>query len=317
MKQYSIDGVFLQRFTTGLRRANLKAHKDRVLSHVQHAAERHGRTFAVMYDLSSMPTNSLQPVLADWKDLQNNRQITASSAYQYHKGKPVVAVWGVGFLERHIKGRYTLSVCERLIRGLKSCGCSVMLGVPTGWRTGIRDAVDDPQLLRIVQLADVLSPWTPGRYRTTTEATRHGRRIWTPDLQWCRSRRIDFLPVVFPGFSWHNLKGGAARLDQIPRQQGRFLWSQIVAARQSGARMLYIAMFDEVDEATAIFKCTNQPPVADGVQMLTYEGLPSDHYLRIAGYAGRLLRNEIELSDALQQTLPPQNRKSAAPTDTP
>lgn len=165
--------------------------------------------------------------------------------------------------------------------------------------------MDDPQLLNILQLADVLSPWTPGRYRNTLEATRHGRRTWTPDLSWCAERRIDFLPVVFPGFSWHNLKRGAARLDQIPRQQGQFLWSQIVAARQSGATMLYIAMFDEVDEATAIFKCTSQPPTADGVQLLNGEGLPSDHYLRIAGYAGRLLRDEISLSAALQQTAPP------------
>ena len=56
--------------------------------------------------------------------------------------------------------------------------------------------------------------------------------------------------------------------------------------------MIYVAMFDEVDEATAIFKCTNDPPTGDGAKFITYEGLPSDHYLKLAGRAGRLLRGE-------------------------
>ena len=77
-----------------------------------------------------------------------------------------------------------------------------------------------------------------------------------------------------------------AALDDIPRCGGRFFWSQIVAAKRAGAEMLYVAMFDEVDEGTAIFKCTNDPPTANGAKFVTYEGLPSDHYLRLTGLAG-------------------------------
>ena len=70
--------------------------------------------------------------------------------------------------------------------------------------------------------------------------------------------------------------------------------------------MLYIAMFDEVDEATAIFKCTNNPPASGGSKFLTLDGLPSDFYLRLAGQAGKLLRDEIPLietaSSAVQQS---------------
>ena len=51
-----------------------------------------------------------------------------------------------------------------------------------------------------------------------------------------------------------------------------------------------VAMFDEVDEGTAIFKCTNDPPTANGAKFVTYEGLPSDHYLRLTGLAGRVIR---------------------------
>jgi hypothetical protein len=61
--------------------------------------------------------------------------------------------------------------------------------------------------------------------------------------------------------------------------------------------MLYVAMFDVVDEGTAIFKCTNQPPLIDGDAFLSYEGLPSDYYLRLTGMAGKVLRGELSPSD--------------------
>jgi hypothetical protein len=109
---------------------------------------------------------------------------------------------------------------------------------------------------------------------------------------------MDFLPVVFPGFSWHNLKPQDP-LNKIPRLKGQFLWSQFAAAKQAGAAMIYVAMFDEVDEGTAIFKCTNDPPVGAN-PFVTYEGLPSDHYLWLTGEGGRLLRGER----AMQQAVP-------------
>jgi hypothetical protein len=57
-------------------------------------------------------------------------------------------------------------------------------------------------------------------------------------------------------------------------------------------------MFDEVDEGTAVFKCTNNPPTSPDAKFITYEGLPSDYYLRLTGKAGKLLRGEITLSNS-------------------
>jgi hypothetical protein len=74
----------------------------------------------------------------------------------------------------------------------------------------------------------------------------------------------------------------------------------------AGADMLYVAMFDEVDEGTAIFKCTNEPPTRDGVKFITYEGLPSDQYLRLTGLAGKVIRGELPATDEASLLAPVQ-----------
>ena len=291
MQEYGIDGAFLQRFAHGLRRDPDKQHKDRVLQHVRAAADQAGRSYAVMYDLTGLPTGGCKVVRDDWIYLRRAKKIAEDEAYQRHAGKPVVAIWGVGFNDGNKVRRYTLAECRELIEFLKQDGCTVMLGVPTGWRSLTRDSIDDPGFHDVLKLADIVSPWTPGRYRDLKGVDRHANEFWAPDIDWCHDHNLDYLPVVFPGFSWHNLRGDA--LNSIPRLKGEFFWSQIVAAKRAGCKMIYIAMFDEVDEGTAIFKCTNDPPTANGGVFSTYEGLPSDHYLKLAGKAAKLLRGEL------------------------
>ena len=293
MRDYGIDGAFVQRFANGLRRDSMRHHKNVVLSHAREGANCAGRAYAVMYDLSGLPAGGTTRVRDDWRMLRNKMHITEDSAYLKHKGRPVVAVWGVGFNDGIKPRRYSLEECRQLIEFLKADGCTVMLGVATGWREQKRDAMDDPELHAVLQKADIISPWTPGRYRDLEGVARHEREYWRPDITWCDEQGLDYLPVVFPGFSWHHLKGDV--LDKIPRLKGKFFWSQIVSAKRAGAEMIYVAMFDEVDEGTAIFKCTNDPPTGDGVPFVTYEGLPSDHYLKLAGKAGKLLRGELPI----------------------
>lgn len=308
MEEHGIDGVFLQRFINSLKRGNSLAANNAVLENVRAGARQHGRVYALMYDLSSLAPGQADVLIADWKKLLRDTRLTSDSAYLRHNGKPLLALWGCGFKDD--KPRPSLDDWRKIITFLKddkeSGGLAIMLGVPSGWRTLSRDAVADPALLELVALADVISPWTPGRYRTPQAAATHATTYWQPDIAWCRERRIDFLPVAFPGFSWHNMKPGAP-LNDIPRLQGRFFWSQITAAKRAGADMLYVAMFDEVDEATAVFKVTNSPPVGPGpgVQFVTYEGLPSDHYLRLTSFAGKVIRGEHAVAgDELPFPLP-------------
>lgn len=300
MREHGIDGVALQRFGNSLKRDNARVMRDKVLTSTRHAAKMHGRLWMNMYDLSSMGQGEPQELIArDWRQLVEQRRITDDPTYLHHNGKPVIAIWGVGFND---KRQYTLTDCAELIDRVSMGGrFSVMLGTPYAWRKQERDATRDPMLHGVLRKADILSPWAVGRLKTPEEAFERTEHLAT-DVAWCKDAGLHYLPVIFPGFSWHNLKkaqGEEAKLEQTPRLGGEFLWAQAEAARKAGAESLYVAMFDEVDEGTAIFKCTNNPPVGDS-PFLTYKGLPSDHYLWLTGQIANRLRQGADA--AITQT---------------
>jgi hypothetical protein len=288
MRDYGIDGAMVQRFVNGLRDPRVLKHNNSVLSHCREGANVNGRAYALMYDLSGLGANRINEVIDDWRTLRTQMKLGDDPAYLHHHGKPLVAVWGIGFND---KRAYTLAECRTLIEFLKADGCAVMLGVPTYWRELKNDSIKDAALHEVIALADVISPWTVGRYQSPEQAERQVQKVAKPDLAWCSDRKLDYLPVVFPGFSWHNMYG--APLDSIPRLRGEFLWSQFKANKAIGASMIYVAMFDEVDEGTAIFKCTNDVPVSPDAAFLTLVGLPTDYYLQLTGAGAKLLRGEL------------------------
>lgn len=298
MKEYGIDGVFVQRF--GVETIHVKDLRqcNTVLAHCREGANLHGRCYALMYDLSGLPEGGTQSIIDDWKVLLDRMRIGKDehdSAYLHHNGKPVVAVWGIGFNDGR---KYTLPECERLIDLMKDDpkhgGFTVMVGVPTGWRTLDADSINDPALHRVIGKADIISPWTVGRYASLKDVQAHAAKRWKPDLEWCREHKKEYMPVFFPGFSWHNLNPKSP-VDQISRRKGKFLWKQFVEARKAGVTMAYVAMFDEMDEGTAIFKCTNDVPTGAS-RFVTFEGLPSDYYVWLTGRGRELLRGEIPSS---------------------
>ena len=298
MQDYGIDGAFVQRFGRNTLLAKLPYHFNTVLNHCREGANLYGRTYGVMYDLSGLKAGQMSEVIEDWKLLAGKMKITEDKAYLHHNGKPVVVVWGIGFND---KRKYTLGECAALVDFLKNDPnygqCTVMIGVPTWWRTLYNDCVNDEKVLEIARTADIISPWIVGRFGKIEDVPGFARNIWDEDIQWCKKYGKEYLPVVFPGFSWHNLKPKSP-LNQVPRLKGRFFWKQFIEAKKAGATMIYIAMFDEVNEGTAIFKCTNDPPVGES-RFLTYEGLPSDYYLWLTGQGGKMLRGEIKITEEL------------------
>lgn len=301
MKEYGIDAAMLQRFGVSLRSPGNYDFRTAVMENVRRAAERHDRSWAVMYDLSGFRADEVVPIITeDWKRLNDRGEILTDQGYLHHQEQPLVAIWGVGFAD----GRaYGLEEAAALIDFFKNDpeygGNAVMLGIPYHWRTQERDAVTDPELHDLLKTADILSPWAVGRYHSMAAAAEMIPDRLAGDIEWTQEHGLTYLPVIFPGFSWQNLerfRGRDSDLNRIPREDGRFLWLQALEALRAGSTALYVAMFDEVDEATAIFKGSNNPPVGES-NFITYEGLPSDHYLWLTGQIRALLRGEIPKSE--------------------
>lgn len=291
MKQYGIDGVFMQRFVVSIRNQKGKDNYNKILNNAILSAEKYDRAICLMYDLSGMEAGEEDILIRDWKELCEKYKLVSrnNNHYVYHHGKPLVAVWGIGFNDRR---KYGYEQVKKIIDFLKSEGCSILVGVPTHWRTLTIDAVSDTRLLELVKQADIVHPWLVGRFDNNTYEPY--RKSIEEDIKWCKANGKDYMPVLFPGFSWHNMKKDAPQ-NMIPRLGGCFFWKQVKGAVGAGAESLYLAMFDEIDEGTAFFKCTNTPPVGES-SFITYEGEAPDHYLWLAGEAAKYLRGELRSS---------------------
>ncbi|RXK55938.1 xylosidase [Oleiharenicola lentus] len=311
MQQYGVDGVFMQRFFH-VTRGHQKSDKsqDHILRNALAAAKANGRALAVMYDLSGLKTTGedCSSVIEDWKMLVDELKVTnqgADQPYLYHNGKPLVAIWGVGFPDRSYNIR-NIGI-NRLIDFLKNDpvygGCSVMLGVPTYFRDLDKDCTSAPYLHELIESVDIVMPWMAQRWTPLVHnPIEHIRDHVLADIRWTKERGVDYAPLIYPGFSWRNLSLGKPDLARytaygaIPRLGGRFYWDQMTTMISAGAEMIYVAMFDEIDEGTAIFKVSDNPPVSDRFHFVGNDGVPSDHYLWLTGLGAKMLRREIPLS---------------------
>lgn len=297
MEEYGLDGVFMQRFITEIRTESGLRHFNKVLKSAMKAANKYSRAICVMYDLSGIRPGEENLLLKDIADLAQQYSLKEHSknpSYLYHNGKPLVTVWGAGFNDHR---RYGLEEVKKIIQGLKVQGFSVMLGVPTHWRNLNGDTENDPRLHMLIKQCDIVMPWFVGRYDEQTYL-KYSQLI-LDDLKWAKQNGVDYAPLVFPGFSWCNMKGKNSR--QILRNKGSFFWKQLSGAIAAGAEMIYIAMFDEIDEGTAIFKCAKRVPVGASNFIPIETEVKSDHYLWLAGQAGKMLRKEIPLKTSLPQ----------------
>jgi hypothetical protein len=291
MREYGVDGVFVQRFVAEIKRPKSYNQLNKVWHSAIHAANANNRAISIMYDLSGMVPGDEQLVLMDIDAIASKydiRERVNNTSYLHHNGKPLVAVWGVGFNDRR---KYGFKEAETIIDALIERGFSVLIGVPTHWRERNGDTLDDPELHRLIRKCDIVMPWFVGRYN---EYTFPGyEKLVKKDLAWCKKNKIDYAPLAFPGFSWVNMKKDS---KPIPRNRGSFYWKQLSSHINNGAEMLYLAMFDEIDEGTALFKCATETPVGESYFFPLDADLGSDYYLYLTGQAAKMLRKEIPSS---------------------
>jgi hypothetical protein len=308
-KDYGIDGVFVQRFLSEVTTDPVfKQFRDEVTINLMAAAEAHGRVFAIEYDISGATEATLVTDLEnDWKHLVDDLHVTASPSYLHHRNQPLVMIWGFGFSARPDTPADANALLDWFGGGAAApYRATVAGGVPTYWRTLTGDADPNTGWTAVYPRFAVLSPWMVGRYSTDANVDSFHNSTLAADLAATSAAGVDYLPVVFPGFSWANLQynHNPANLNQIPRRAGAFFWKQFDSFVTAGCTMAFVAMFDEVDEGTAMFKIAPNAAAAPTTGLfldLDADGtaLSSDFYLRLAGAAGRVLHGQAALTPSV------------------
>jgi hypothetical protein len=302
MRDYGIDGAAVQRFISEMGDPVKKRRSDHVVTNARAAAEVSGRVFFVTYDVSGAnPETVATDIRNDWQHLVDDLKITDSSSYLRDRGKPALQLWGFGFGDRPGTPEQVLALIADLKSGRSGLRAVTLIGgVPAHWRVLSRDSKSDPAWATVYRSYDVISPWLVGRFSDDEGIDIFIREKILPDIAETKRLGIGYMPVIFPGFSWYNKmmnvgKPNQAVLNYIPRRCGAFLWHQVSALLAAGVDTLYAAMFDEVDEGTALFPVETRMdklPIGANMVFLNQDGcaLPDDWYMRVTGKAAEYLR---------------------------
>jgi hypothetical protein len=130
-------------------------------------------------------------------------------------------------------------------------------------------------------------------------------RVHPGQHDFCSANGIDYQPVAFPGFAWSNWRPDPR--NWFPRRRGGLFWRQAYNIKSSNMSTMFIAMFDEYDEGTAIAKAAeNSAMIPTNQYFLTLDAdgtaLSSDFYLRLAGAANRMLKGTLPLTPTVPIT---------------
>jgi hypothetical protein len=242
MRQSNIDGAFLQRFLTDGTYATT-GRGEWVMGNVREAANKEGRIWAIEYDISGTKDSELfEKLKKDWMWLVDEFGIRKDPSYAHENGKPVVFVWGMPLPDRNISVETANKVVEFLKNDPKYGGNYVIGGLPGRWRDL------DKSWERHIHSYDCVLAWMSRNY--------------SEDLTAFSAYGLDYYPHVWPGFSWANLQhiqtGSKSQYDS--RAGGEFYQNLINNAVDAGVDRLFVGMFDEYDESTAVMPMSDDPP---------------------------------------------------------
>ncbi|KAG8730573.1 hypothetical protein FRC12_020193 [Ceratobasidium sp. 428] len=201
MAQHKIDGVFLTRrgdeiaaaYQGGNGLGTMKMRSE-VINSVFRAAEAEGRVVSVMYDLAGMPSHQLENWIAgDWEFMLNQKHVLDSPAYIREHGRPVIAIWGVGFKNANQDPQAVLNLIHRLSDA--AGGAYVILGVPITWQK------QDNSWQTVYKMADAIAPLSIGTLVDDETVDNWSKDVQQPAIQSLRNgaKKTDYVSVVWPG----------------------------------------------------------------------------------------------------------------------
>ena len=229
MQTYGISGVFHHRFMSGLQSAKENATRTQITRNVIHAAEATGRMFAMSYDIAGTGNEMMERLKADWMYLVDVVGVTNSSNYILQNGLPALHIFGVGLSTVEITD---VNGMQRLINWLRSPSSGkyrvwLLGGIPSQWRNQGGDSRKGDGWKKIFHSMDGIAPWHVARYSNTDEFDDYFQETIAVDAAYCKERGIVYMPTMWPGFSWLNLKKDVKKgisINSIPRDGGKLMW---------------------------------------------------------------------------------------------
>ena len=278
MRTHGIDGAYLQRFVSRSSSGYYGA-SEFVLDNVRKAASKEGRVWAIEYDISSMTndSNPFEVITNDWTWLVDEVGILQDPRYVQEDGKPVLFIWGFS-----VPGREGVSLAEAdaIIDWFANKNLYLIAGVHSSW-----EANTDwhTHYQKYDQLLGWMEPSGSNLVRQKELLESWGMKI---------------LPHAWPGFSWHNLQQFEPDTQFTPRDEGDFYWTRLYNAVSCGADQIFLGMFDEYDEGTAIMPMSDNHPLPHTAwgKYIDNEGRDPFWYLRLSGAASEMLNGFRPLS---------------------
>ncbi|KAI2615792.1 hypothetical protein GGS26DRAFT_597096 [Hypomontagnella submonticulosa] len=281
MADHGISGAFLQRFYGYINEAN--GGWINILNFAKAAAEKYGRGFVIEYDLNGAATGSTNVTATFLADLAALSSIISSPAYMRHNGKPVIEIWGFGIVTA-----VTADDAVAIVTALKNAGFYVILGVQQAWHAEL--VQNQPGGYGpVYRLADMIQPWTVGAYGNDNYQDFHDGRQAVEDATALRDLGIESSIVVWPGGSSSNANSNEI-FDHFPRFNGSFYQKQLNGAVNLKPTFIFGAMFDEVNEGTAIYPVLRNSELPTNQRFLGIDDdMEPDAYLKMAGEASSQL----------------------------
>lgn len=299
MQEYGIDGFAVSRFYSGTSQVQIPGRTK--LDYMVEAAEKYDRLFYMGYDISGIGGNGEAGIRRLQFDFVLNveEKFVPSPNYAQIDGKPVVSLWGFqgSDFNRYPNAENALM----LINWFKDRGYYVIGGVPDNdW------ANDESDYKAVYEALDMITPWTVGRFNhTNAQSYLEGK--YEQDRAWLDAYNAEhpddqkeYMPTIFPGFSWANWASGAP--NATARLAGEFMWDQATLAKKYGFTSSFIAMFDEYDEGTSILKMAEDSMSIPSDQYFVTAAadgkwLSSDFYMRLTGAISDMLRGDLPITD--------------------